>query len=74
MPESKSPEEQLREEQAKLEVSSQYPIDNPDLEPDRQDQLDKNRVPGQFDEEAEPEETPGLGGVGGEENARGGQR
>ena len=47
---AKTPEQELAERQARLAISQQYLSrdDNPDLDPSRQDQLDKNRVPGQF--------------------------
>src|SRR4029078_8457860 len=39
-------------ERARLAISERYLSrdDNPDLDPSRQDQLDKNRIPGQFGE------------------------
>lgn len=46
MPRSKSPQRQFREEQAKKETSRLYQTDNPDLDPTRQDAIDKNEVPG----------------------------
>ena len=47
---AKTPEQELAERQARLAISQQYLSrdDNPDLDPSRQDQLDKNRVPGEF--------------------------
>jgi hypothetical protein len=51
MPTDKSPEEVLAETRAKQAISQKYldPDDNPDLEPERQDQLDMNRIPGNYD-------------------------
>jgi hypothetical protein len=45
---AKSPEEQFAEEQARLAISQQYLArdDNPDLDPMRQEELDRNRIPG----------------------------
>ena len=39
----KSPQQQLQDERDRLRVSAQYKNDNPDLEPDRQEQIDRNR-------------------------------
>jgi hypothetical protein len=45
---AKSPEDQFAEEQARLAISQQYLArdDNPDLDPMRQEELDRNRIPG----------------------------
>jgi hypothetical protein len=45
---AKSPEDQFAEEQARLAISQQYLArdDNPDLDPMRQEDLDRNRIPG----------------------------
>ena len=52
----KSPEQELAEERARLAISRQYLAggDDPSLTPERQEQLDKNRIPGQFGEEPTP--------------------
>jgi hypothetical protein len=46
---ARSPEDQFADEQARLAISQQYLArdDNPDLDPMRQEQLDRNRVPGE---------------------------
>jgi len=56
----KSVEEQFAEEQARLAISQQYLArdDNPDLDPMRQEQLDRNRIPGQLGEQ---QVSPGPG-------------
>ncbi|HVJ78401.1 MAG TPA: hypothetical protein VM620_11260 [Hyphomicrobium sp.] len=45
---AKSPEDQFAEQQARLAISQQYLArdDNPDLDPMRQEELDRNRIPG----------------------------
>jgi len=45
---TKSPEDQFAEEQARFAISQQYLArdDNPDLDPMRQEELDRNRIPG----------------------------
>jgi hypothetical protein len=49
----KSPQEELAETNARLAISQKYLArdDNPDLDPFRQDQLDRNRILGQFGSE-----------------------
>jgi hypothetical protein len=49
----KSVEEQFAEEQARLAISQQYLARdaNPEIDPMRQEQLDRNRVPGQLGEQ-----------------------
>jgi hypothetical protein len=48
---NKSPEEVLAATRARQAISQKYldHEDNPDLDPERQDQIDKNRIPGQMD-------------------------
>ena len=48
-----SPEEKFAQTRAREAISQRYLSrdDNPDLDPFRQDQLDKNRIPGEFGEE-----------------------
>ena len=48
----KSPEQQFVEEQARLAISQPYLArdDNPDLDPGRQDQIDRNRLPEELSE------------------------
>ena len=50
----------LRNEQARLAISQHYLArdDNPDLDPMRQEQLDRNRIPGQLGEQ---QVSPGPG-------------
>src|SRR4029079_12831159 len=45
-----TPEEKFAQEQARQAISQRYLArdDNPDLDPDRQDQLDRNRIPGEL--------------------------
>jgi hypothetical protein len=49
----KSVEDQFAEEQARLAISQQYLArdGNPEFDPMRQEQLDRNRIPGQLGEE-----------------------
>ena len=49
----KSVEDQFSEEQARLAISQQYLArdGNPELDPMRQEQLDRNRIPGQLGEQ-----------------------
>lgn len=49
----KSPEQELERMRARIAISQKYlkRDDNPDLDPSHQDQLDKNRVPGELDAE-----------------------
>ncbi len=56
MAETKSAAEQFAEQQAKEAISQRY-IDPMTLDPDRQDQIDKNRVPGEFGADASLENT-----------------
>src|SRR4051794_18072337 len=51
-----SPEEVLAEMRARLAISQRYLSrdDNPDLDPEKQEQLDKNRVPGEFGDQFSP--------------------
>jgi len=46
----KSPEQELEQKRARLAISQKYlnRDDNPDLDPSHQDQLDKNRIPGEL--------------------------
>lgn len=46
----KSPEQELEQMRARLAISQEYlnRDDNPDLDPSHQDQLDKNRIPGEL--------------------------
>ena len=43
-----TPEEKLAQQHAREAISQRYLGDNPDLDPSHQDQLDKNRIPGEF--------------------------
>ena len=53
MADTKSAAEQFAEQQAREAIGQRY-IDPATLDPDRQEQLDKNRVPGQLDPTFDP--------------------
>ena len=50
---NETPEQKLAQTRAREAISQRYVSrdDNPELDPFRQDQLDKNRIPGEFGEE-----------------------
>ncbi|HET6389849.1 hypothetical protein [Hyphomicrobium sp.] len=66
---NKTPEEQLAEASARLAISQKYIARDEVIDPDpsRQEQLDRNRIPGQFGSEQlsayselEPQQRPGA--------------
>ena len=55
--ERKSAERRLEEQHAKQDISQQYlnPENNPELDPERQEQIDRNRIPAR-EQATNPEE------------------